>query len=121
MSRSLFGWSYPAGCSSVPGDEPDPPDTCPGCGADNVDADGEPVNPDDPFFCSAVCAEKYTEQERAAADAEAAERKEEADLPDWWEDHATGPGTDGDSDGETLEEEADRRAHDWDDLEPEER
>ena len=47
--------------------------------------------------------------------------KEETDLPDWWEDHATGPGTDGASDGETLEEEADRRAHEWDDLEPEER
>jgi hypothetical protein len=26
----IFGWSYPPGCSSVPGDEPDPP--CEVCG-----------------------------------------------------------------------------------------
>jgi len=28
----IFGWSYPPGCSSVPGDEPDPP--CALCGED---------------------------------------------------------------------------------------
>lgn len=30
MGRSIFGWDYPPGCSSVPGDEPDPP--CEVCG-----------------------------------------------------------------------------------------
>jgi hypothetical protein len=25
MARSIFGWDYPPGCNSVPGDEPDPP------------------------------------------------------------------------------------------------
>lgn len=28
----IFGWSYPPGCNSVPGDEPDPP--CEVCGGD---------------------------------------------------------------------------------------
>jgi hypothetical protein len=28
----IFGWSYPPGCNSVPGDEPDPP--CEICGGD---------------------------------------------------------------------------------------
>ena len=30
MEGSIFGWSYPPGVSSVPGDEPDPP--CEVCG-----------------------------------------------------------------------------------------
>lgn len=32
MSHNIFGWSYPPGCSRVPGDEPDPP--CSRCGED---------------------------------------------------------------------------------------
>lgn len=32
MSHSIFGWSYPPGCNSVPGDEPCPP--CSLCGKD---------------------------------------------------------------------------------------
>jgi hypothetical protein len=35
MPRSIFGWSYPPGCHSVPGDEPDPP--CEICGKDPDD------------------------------------------------------------------------------------
>ena len=31
----IFGWSYPPGCNSVPGDEPDPP--CDVCGLDPSD------------------------------------------------------------------------------------
>lgn len=36
MGRSIFGWDYPPGCSSVPGDEPDPP--CEVCGQALVNA-----------------------------------------------------------------------------------
>ena len=32
MANSIFGWSYPPGCHSVPGDEPTPP--CALCGKD---------------------------------------------------------------------------------------
>jgi hypothetical protein len=32
MSRSIFGWDYPPGVNSVPGDDPDPP--CEVCGKD---------------------------------------------------------------------------------------
>lgn len=34
---SIFGWSYPAGCSSTPYDD-EPPEACPQCSADNSDA-----------------------------------------------------------------------------------
>jgi hypothetical protein len=32
-----FGWSYPPGCNSVPGDEDDPPCEC--CGGDSADCE----------------------------------------------------------------------------------
>jgi hypothetical protein len=38
--RNIFGWSYPPGCSSVPGDEPDGPLDCPIC-ADEVELSEE--------------------------------------------------------------------------------
>lgn len=33
MTRSIFGWSYPPGCSGPP----DEPEDCPACGASNLD------------------------------------------------------------------------------------
>lgn len=37
----IFGWSYPPGCTSVPGDEPEPP--CAICGK-QVDSKTDPCN-----------------------------------------------------------------------------
>ena len=39
----IFGWDYPPGCHSVPGDEPDPP--CDICGGD---PDGDCICPECP-------------------------------------------------------------------------
>lgn len=55
---SIFGWSYPAGCSSTPYDD-EPPEACPQCGADNSDEDGKIVCADAPDFCSVACQETY--------------------------------------------------------------
>lgn len=66
---STFGWSYPAGCSGVPGSEEELPEACPLCGADNANTEGEPVFLEDPAFCSAACAAVYY---KAEAEAEAA-------------------------------------------------
>ena len=62
-----FGWDYPAGCTSVPGDEPELPEACPMCGAANADEQGEPVYTD-PAFCGEACASGYY---KAQAEAEA--------------------------------------------------
>jgi len=59
---SIFGWSYPAGCSSTPYDD-EPPEACPQCGADNSDEDGKPVCADAPDFCSVACQETYLSAE----------------------------------------------------------
>jgi predicted nucleic acid-binding Zn ribbon protein len=53
---SKFGWDYPAGCSSVPGDELEIPETCPMCGEDNQNEEGEAAYDDDPAYCSEECA-----------------------------------------------------------------
>jgi len=53
---SIFGWDYPPGVSSVPGDEDDPPESCPECGGANANEDGEPLYADDPAFCCEECA-----------------------------------------------------------------
>ena len=55
---SIFGWSYPAGCSGTPYDD-DRPETCPQCGAANSDESGAPVCADAPDFCSVACQETY--------------------------------------------------------------
>jgi hypothetical protein len=70
---SIFGWDYPPGCSSVPGDEPDLPETCPACGGENANEDGDPLYADDPAFCGAECVASWTslQNERARLDAEA--------------------------------------------------
>lgn len=59
---SIFGWSYPAGCSGTPYDE-EPPEACALCGAANSDEDGVPVCADAPDFCSVACQETYLASE----------------------------------------------------------
>jgi hypothetical protein len=60
---TIFGWSYPAGCSSTPYDH-DCPEECPHCGATNADEDGAPVFTVDPVFCSAACRDEYARTRR---------------------------------------------------------
>jgi hypothetical protein len=55
---SIFGWSYPAGCSSTPYDY-EPPEACPQCGVANATDEGEPVCADATDFCSVACQEMY--------------------------------------------------------------
>jgi hypothetical protein len=74
---SIFSWSYPPGCHSVPGDEPDPP--CNVCGYDVADCIcpicprcGEQGNPDrykevDLGICGELHGKKTPEQELAYA------------------------------------------------------
>ena len=68
---SKFGWDYPAGCSSVPGDEPDGPEACPVCDADNMNDEGEWTCLDAKGFCSSACQAKYLSHTGADAEAEA--------------------------------------------------
>ena len=63
---SIFGWDYPAGCSSVPGDEFELPETCPMCGEQNANEEGEPVHPADPAYCSQACAVAAAEAQTVA-------------------------------------------------------
>ena len=42
----IFGWDYPPGCNSVPGDEPDPP--CEVCGGDIDGGKDECICPECP-------------------------------------------------------------------------
>lgn len=65
----MFGWSYPAGCTSTPYDD-DAPEECPCCGAANADEDGEPVFLADPSFCSSTCRDGYVNRMRAYGEAE---------------------------------------------------
>jgi len=76
---SNFGWDYPAGCSSVPGDEPELPETCPMCGADNTNEHGEPTHAADPAYCSEGCAVSASEAQ-AIADRLEAEANAEVDA-----------------------------------------
>ena len=70
---SLFGWSYPAGCTGTPYDADDGPETCPVCDAPNWDDDaGVEVYKPDPAFCSKACADAYAATSRIADDATAA-------------------------------------------------
>lgn len=66
-----FGWSYPAGCSSVPGDEPDGPEVCPVCDADNMNDEGDWACLEAKGFCSSACRAKYLERCEKDAEAEA--------------------------------------------------
>jgi endogenous inhibitor of DNA gyrase (YacG/DUF329 family) len=72
----IFGWDYPPGCSSVPGDEPDLPETCPTCGGKNANEDGDPVYPEDPAFCSWACSLVYDADQEVALRDEAAAMRE---------------------------------------------
>ena len=78
---SIFGWSYPAGCSGTPYDD-DRPEVCPQCGRNNSNEEGEPVCVDAPDFCSVACQDTYVaaeaEYEREIdAMLDKAERKED--------------------------------------------
>ena len=76
---SVFGWDYPAGCSSVPGDDAELPETCPMCGAPNQDEHGEPTYAADPAYCSERCAVADSEAQ-AIADRLEAEANAEVDA-----------------------------------------
>ena len=76
---SVFGWDYPAGCTSVPGDEPELPETCPMCGADNQNEHGKPTHAADPAYCSERCAVADSEAQ-AVADRLEAEANGECDA-----------------------------------------
>jgi hypothetical protein len=75
---SNFGWDYPAGCHSVPGDESELPETCP-CGKENANEEGEPVHPADPAYCSEACALAAAEAQ-AVADRLEAQANAECDA-----------------------------------------
>lgn len=47
----------------------DGPETCPVCGKDNAQENGEPVFPEDWAFCSAGCRDSYMAEVRAHTDA----------------------------------------------------
>ena len=59
---SIFGWSYPAGCSGTPYDN-DRPEVCPQCGCNNSNEEGVPVCVDAPDFCSVACQDTYVAAE----------------------------------------------------------
>jgi hypothetical protein len=68
----VFGWSYPAGCSGTPWDEPDYPEECPVCGNPNTDPETEDwVCPVAPGFCSFECLDSWVDSQRLEAEAEA--------------------------------------------------
>jgi hypothetical protein len=78
---SIFGWSYPAGCSGTPYDD-DRPEVCPQCGRNNSNEEGEPVCVDAPDFCSVACQDTYLAEEaeyerKIDAMLDKAERKED--------------------------------------------
>lgn len=81
---SLFGWSYPAGCSGPP--DVDAPEECPECGKPNYDEDTDkPVYAADPVFCSETCCTAYTvrAKELAESDAKGAAEALAFDLTDF--------------------------------------
>lgn len=55
----MFGWSYPAGCSSTHYDV-DIPEKCPCCGGENMTEGGVEIYKADPAFCSEKCAKEWT-------------------------------------------------------------
>lgn len=73
---SIFGWSYPPGCSGPPDDDRDPPEECPECHAANSTDDGDPICDDAPDFCSVKCRDAY--DARNVDDGA-------PDTPDWWD------------------------------------
>tara|TARA_R110001583_G_scaffold21955_5_gene82846 strand:- start:73 stop:339 length:267 start_codon:yes stop_codon:yes gene_type:complete len=74
MISSIFGWSYPAGCSGPPDDD-DPPEKCPSCDKANYDEEAEEwVCPEAQPFCSAECEEAYNTYIKELAASEAYEQ-----------------------------------------------
>ena len=80
---SIFGWSYPPGCSGPPEDI-ELPETCPVCAADNAnDETGDWAYEAGPY-CSDACKAKDAIRLREEAEAEAAmDAKIEADELAW--------------------------------------
>jgi hypothetical protein len=58
----------------------DMPETCPECGEENADDEGNPICPTHPAFCSVKCADVWAEREFQAANNEAAEYLHEKQL-----------------------------------------
>jgi hypothetical protein len=74
---SLFGWSLPAGCTTLP-DEVYEPEDCPTCGKPNRDDNDEWICGEAEGFCSVDCRNDYMRME-AEQDAAEARALEEAD------------------------------------------
>jgi hypothetical protein len=80
----MFGWDYPAGCSSTPYDE-FTPETCPICGKDNWDEKKEEWVHKSQVFCSDACEEEDSKNNKEAADALAKSFEEEIRIDkDLW-------------------------------------
>lgn len=81
---SMFGWSYPAGCTGTPYDD-DAPEACPCCGGVNWDEDGGvEINKGAFPYCSPSCADTDAARNRAAADDYAADLEAEERLLQAW-------------------------------------
>jgi hypothetical protein len=79
VSRSIFGWSYPAGCSGPP--DGDGPEECPSCGAPNADPEtGDWSCAAAPGYCSEACSGLDRDRLRKEAEAEAAWAEHERSL-----------------------------------------
>ena len=77
----IFGWDLPPGCSMRDIERAcgsDLPDTCPVCGGEWCDEDGNLLVPfgQEPF-CSVACADKYRSDSKAADDLYAKALEEE--------------------------------------------
>lgn len=79
---SVFGWSYPPGCSSTPYDDGDIPESCPECHGPNWDFGNDvELYQEDPAFCSKACADIHAKK---IGEAEAAfDAQLERDLEDY--------------------------------------
>ena len=60
MNRNVLGWFFPAGAANDPNApyNQEPLDSCPICGENNVDENGEPLFHEPPF-CSEECRTRY--------------------------------------------------------------
>lgn len=79
----MFGYSYPAGCTSTPYDE-EGPEVCPTCGGANCTEGGVEVYKPAPAFCSEACASEYRVRNDRDDAAYAAQLAEEDRLAAAW-------------------------------------